>query len=146
MFCSSLIRSICVFALLVLLTAVSATAQITTGEITGTVMDQSGGAVTGSEVSAVCPDTNLARTVTSGTAGEYRLSNMPPCLYKVSVSAPGFKTTVRNVTVSAAQVTKADFQLQIGQRAETVTVEAVAPLVEFSPGVNSEVDTKAILE
>ena len=121
-------------------------AQITTGEITGTVTDQSGSAVAGATISAVCPDTNRTWQVTSGSAGEYRLSDMPVCVYKVSVFSPGFKTTVRNVTVTVAQVTKSDFRLEVGQRTETIIVEAVSPLVDFSSGVNNEVDTKAILD
>src|SRR5258708_6491624 len=124
--------------ILVLGCALSLPAQITTGEITGTVMDQSGAAVAGASVTAVCPDTNQTRSVTSGAAGEYRLSDMAICVYKVSVSSQGFKTTVRNVTVTVAQETKADFRLQVGERAETIMVEAVTPLVEFSPGVNNE--------
>src|SRR5579864_1690293 len=115
-----------------LLSASSLSAQIITGEITGTVTDQSGGGVAGAPVSAVCPDTNFTRNVTSGTAGEYRLSDMPACVYKVSVSAPGFKTTVRNVTVTVGQETKADFRLHLGERTDTVMVEAATPLVEFS--------------
>ncbi len=77
-------------------------------------MDSSGAAVAGATVSAVCPDTNQTRSVTSGSAGEYRLSDMPICVYKVSVSSQGFKTTVRNVTVTVAQVTKSDFRLEVG--------------------------------
>ena len=109
-------------------------------------MDQSGGAVAGATISAVCPDTNQTHTVTSGTVGEYRLSDLPICVYNVSVSSQGFKTTVRNVTVTLAQVTKSDFRLEVGQRTETIMVEAVSPLVDFSSGVNNEVDTKAILD
>jgi hypothetical protein len=135
------------FALILILgCAFSLPAQITTGEITGTVTDQSGAAVAGATVSAVCPYTNQTRSITSGSAGEYQLPDMAVCVYKVSVSAQGFKTTVRNVTVSVAQITKADFQIQIGERTETVEVEATSALVEFSSGVNNEVDTKAILE
>jgi autotransporter translocation and assembly factor TamB len=95
--------------ILVLGGAFSLRAQRTTGEITGTVMDQSGAAVAGATISAVCPDTNQTRAVTSGSAGEYRLSDMAICIYKVSVSSQGFKTTVRNVTVTVAQETKADY-------------------------------------
>jgi hypothetical protein len=132
--------------ILILTSALTLPAQITTGEISGTVMDQSGAAVSGAIVSAICPDTNRARSVTSGAAGEYRLSDMPTCVYKVSVSSQGFKTTVRNVTVTVAQETKADFRLQLGERTETIMVEAATPLVEFSPGVNNEVDTKSIVD
>src|SRR5262252_6452598 len=135
-----------VFVLLVLACAASASAQNITGEITGTVMDQSGAAVAGASVSAVCPDTNQTRSMSSGDAGEYRMTDMAVCVYKVTVSAQGFKTTVRNVTVSVAKITTADFQLQLGERTETVTVEAATPLVEYSPGVNNEVDTKSIVD
>jgi Carboxypeptidase regulatory-like domain len=135
------------FALILILgCALCLPAQITTGEITGTVMDASGGAVADATISAVCPDTNQTRVVTSGSAGEYRLPDMAICVYKVSVSSQGFKTTVRNVTVTVAQETKADFRLQLGERTETITVEAASPLVEFSPGVNNEVDTKSIVD
>jgi Carboxypeptidase regulatory-like domain len=132
--------------ILILGWALSVPAQITTGEITGTVTDQSGAAVAGATISAVCPDTNQTRAMTSGSVGEYRLSDVAICVYKVSVSAQGFKTTVRNVTVTVAQVTNADFRLQVGQNTETIMVEAATPLVEFSPGVNNEVDEKAILD
>ena len=110
-------------------------------------MDQSGAAVGGAAISAVCPDTNQTRVVTSGSGGEYRLADMAVCIYKVSVSSQGFKTTVRNVTVTLAQETKADFRLEVGQRNETITVEAAGPLVEFTSGeLNNEVDTKSIVD
>src|SRR6267143_4479386 len=138
-----LYKSIYCALILILLSAVSIPAQITTGEITGTITDQSGAAVAGATVSAVCPDTNQTRSVTSGSAGEYRLSGMPICVYKVSVSLEGFKTAARDVTVTVAQLTKADFKLQVGQRNETIEVEAASPLVDFSSGDTTEVDTKA---
>src|SRR5579863_422545 len=89
---------------LILSGALSLSAQVTTGDVTGTVTDQSAAAVAGATVTAVCPDTQQTHKITSGTAGEYRLSELPSCVYKVSVSAQGFKTTVRNVTVTVAQV------------------------------------------
>jgi hypothetical protein len=132
--------------ILFLACTLSLPAQITTGEITGTVTDQTGGAVVGASISAVCPETNQRHDVTTGSAGEFSLSNLAVCVYKVSVTAKGFKTTVRDVTVDVAQTTKSDFRLEVGQATETVTVEATTPLVEFSPGVNNEIDTKAILD
>ncbi|HEV2196507.1 MAG TPA: carboxypeptidase regulatory-like domain-containing protein [Candidatus Acidoferrum sp.] len=135
-----------VFTFALLFSASSLSAQIITGEITGTVTDQSGAIVAGAPVTAVCPDTNSTRTVTSGAAGEYQLSDLPACVYKVSVSATGFKTTVRNITVAVGKETKADFRLQLGERTDTVMVEAASPLVDYSPGVTNEVDTKAIVD
>jgi hypothetical protein len=138
--------SIASVLVLLLVIATSLSAQITTGDVTGTVTDQSGAAVAGATVTAICPNTQFTRTIKSGSVGEYRLSELPSCVYKVSVSAEGFKTTVRNVTVTVAQLTKADLQLEVGQRSETITVEAATPLVEYSEGVSSEVDTKSIVD
>jgi hypothetical protein len=131
---------------LCLISALSVSAQIVTGDISGTVTDQSGGSIAGANITAICPDTRLTRVVKSGTAGEYRLTDMPSCVYKVSVSSQGFKTTVREVTVTVAQVTKADFSLEVGQNTETVTVESVAPLVDYSPGINNDVDQQRIVD
>lgn len=130
---------------LVLSNAGSSSAQIVTGDVTGTVTDQSGASVADADVSAVCPDTDQKHTAKSGSIGEYRLTDLPSCVYKVSVSAPGFKTTVRDVTVTVAQVTKADFRLELGRNTDTVLVEAVAPLVDFSPGINNDVDEERIV-
>jgi uncharacterized transporter YbjL len=86
--------------ILILGWALSVPAQITTGEITGTVTDQSGAAVAGATISAVCPDTNQTRAMTSGSVGEYRLSDVAICVYKVSVSAQGFKRWARTRKLS----------------------------------------------
>jgi Carboxypeptidase regulatory-like domain/TonB-dependent Receptor Plug Domain len=129
-----------------LLSASSLSAQIITGEITGTVTDQSGAAVPGAQVSAMCTATNATRGVTTSDAGFYRLTDLPVCLHKVTVTAQGFKTEFREANVQAGITLKADFRLQVGQKTETVMVEAAAPLVDFSMNNTTEVDTKAILD
>jgi Carboxypeptidase regulatory-like domain/TonB dependent receptor-like, beta-barrel len=116
------------------------------GEITGTVKDPAGAALPRATVAAVCSTTQQSRKVVSGSAGSYRLASLPPCTYKVSVSATGFKTSVSSVDVEVGITIKQDFTLQVGEKAETVTVEAATPLVDYSAGVNNEVDTKSILD
>src|SRR5215472_8903076 len=145
--CRPRLCCICSFFILAFVfSASSLSAQIITGEITGTVMDQSGAAVPGAQVSAVCTATNATRAVTTTETGFYRLTNLPVCLHKVTVSVQGFKTEIRQAETAAGIVLKVDFQLQVGQKSETVTVEGVAPLVDYSPGVTNEVDTKAIVD
>ena len=39
--------------------------------------------------------TNLSRTATSSATGTFRINDLPIGVYKVSVAAPGFKTTER---------------------------------------------------
>jgi hypothetical protein len=132
--------------LLLLLSAFSLSAQIITGEITGTVTDPSGAALPKATVTATCPTTNASRTATTSDAGSYVLSNLPPCSYSLSVSAQGFKTSLSSADVAVGITIKKDFALQVGTRNEIVEVEAASPLVDTSPGVNNVVDLKSILD
>ncbi|NDQ56309.1 MAG: TonB-dependent receptor [Acidipila sp.] len=140
------ILPICAFAILSFCLCVSlpVSAQVTTGEVTGLVTDSSGAAVPGATVAAECPETKQTYTATTSEAGEYRIAQMAVCVYKVSASAQGFKTSLRDVTVSIALLTKADFQLQIGQKTETITVESAAPLIEYTDQLNNYVDQQRI--
>jgi outer membrane receptor protein involved in Fe transport len=133
------------FACLVILgSASTATAQTITGAITGTVVDATGGALPGATISATCTGTGLARSAVSAATGAYSLPELPICVYRVSVSMAGFKTTTREVQVAVNNVTKADFKLAVGEMAEEVTVEGAAPLVEFSDKLNNYVDRARI--
>jgi len=135
------------FALvLILLSAVPLPAQKITGDIGGDVTDKSGGAVAGAVVTAENVDTKLTRSGTASSSGNFRIPELPIGTYKVSVSAPGFKTTVRSVEVSASALSNASCVLEVGERTETITVEATAALVEFSSNNNNYVDKEKIVE
>src|SRR5260370_8445082 len=113
----TMLKRVCVFIgsalFLLLFTAISVFAQITTGDITGTVTDQSGAAVPGAQVSAVCTATNATRAVTTTETGAYRLTNLPVCLHKITVSTQGFKTQVRQSQDAAAILLKLHSPLQL---------------------------------
>ena len=133
-------------AFALLLAVPAAYAQAISGEITGTVTDPSGAALPKATVKATCTTTKQERSAPTNESGSYRLVSLPPCAYTLSVTAQGFKTSISSADVEVGITIKKDFSLQVGQKAETVTVEAATPLVDFSPGVNNEVDTKAILD
>jgi hypothetical protein len=130
--------------LLLLFLSASAYAQKTTGDITGSLADATGGVLPGVVVTARCADTGFTRTATTDNQGGYRLPELPICVYKVSAELPGFKTVSRDVQVAVNTVAKADFKLEVGTQSETITVEAVSPLVEFSDKLNSYVDKERI--
>jgi len=121
-------------------------AQTTTGQITGSVTDATGGVLPGVTVTARCADTGLARSTTTDAQGGYSLPELPICVYKVTVDLTGFKTVARDVQVSVSTVAKSDFRLEVGAQSETVTVAGVSPLVEFSDKLNNNVDTARITE
>jgi len=119
-------------------------AQKISGDIQGDVTDSSGAVVPNATATAENIATNLSRTATSSATGTFRINDLPIGVYKVSVAAPGFKTTERRVQVSAGGLTHADYVLLVGQRTETVTVEGAAPLVELSGNNNNYVDNAKI--
>jgi len=139
-------RSLSVVALatFLCLAAAPAHAQKTTGDITGTITDTTGGVLPGVTVTAACPATGLARTTTTDTQGGFNLPELPICVYKVTAELPGFKTLAREAQVTVNAVAKVDFRLEVGAQSETVTVEGVSPLVEFSDKLNNNVDTHRI--
>src|SRR5438105_6667869 len=128
-------------AALFLALAAPAMVQKTTGDITGTVLDVTGGVLPGVTVTARCTDTGATRTVTTDQAGGFSLPELTVCVYKVTAELTGFKTIARDVQVAVNTVTKADFRLEVGTQSETITVQGASPLVEFSDTLNNTIDT-----
>src|SRR5262245_29010667 len=108
-----------------LLLASPASAQRTTGDISGTVSDATNALLPGATVTAVCVDTNLTRTAITDSSGGYRIAELPVCTYRVTAELQGFKTISRESPLSANAVAKVDFKLEVGAMSETVTVEGV---------------------
>jgi hypothetical protein len=127
-----LFRGVSVLLLTGLMASLPGFAQKITGDISGTVSDPSGAAVANVVVNAVNLGTNEKATARTNEAGFYRIVNLPPGPYRITVEASGFKSMERQATVSIALVTQSDFSLVVGTRAETVEVQSVAPLVETS--------------
>jgi hypothetical protein len=97
-------------------------AQETTGGITGTVSDSSGGRLPGASV--VAEGAAFHRSVVTDDAGVFRMMQVPPGVYKVSASAPQFATAIAEVTVVLGRNVAVDFSLKVGQVAEQILVTA----------------------
>src|SRR5215813_8870473 len=133
-----------VLALSLLLVVTPAFAQKTTGDITGSVLDSTGAVLPGVTVTARCGDTGAARTATTDQAGGFTIPELPVCVYKVTAEIAGFKTISRDVQIAVSTVAKVDFRLEVGAQSETITVQGVSPLVEFSDKLNNNVDKERI--
>jgi outer membrane receptor protein involved in Fe transport len=122
-------------------------AQKITGDISGTVTDPSGAAVASAVVNVQNLGTGEKATATTNEAGFYRIVNLPPGQYRMTIDVAGFKTMERPATVSIALVTEANFTLQVGTRGETVEVQGVAPLVETTEDrLSTLFDDKAVAD
>src|SRR5436190_18171959 len=68
----------------------------TFGEITGQVMDTSGGAIPAARITVTNVDTNATRDALSNEAGVYSFPSLPPGAYNLRVEKSGFKVVARN--------------------------------------------------
>ena len=121
-------RSLVLGLALLLGLAPGAFAQIATGNIYGTVTDQSGAVLPGAAVALTSDFGN--RSTTSGSQGDFRFLNLDAGRYKLSVSLAGFSTVNRDVTVVTGENVNVTFGLKVATVEETLTVTAEAPLVD----------------
>ncbi len=111
----------------ILLLSITVQAQVLYGSLTGNVTDPSGAAVPGAAVEALNVSTGVTRQTTSDERGVYLFALLQPGIYKVTISAPGFKPHATDkVPISANALQRNDVQLQLGQVSQSVTVEALA--------------------
>src|SRR4029078_4003455 len=66
-------------------------AQSNAADLQGTVKDATGAVVGNATVTARNPATNVSRTATTNDEGFYRIVNLPPGAYEVTVEAANFK-------------------------------------------------------
>src|SRR5215510_8662267 len=79
-------------AALALLAPDAARAQLLQGTIDGNVTDSSQAAIPGAIVTARDQQTNFTRETTTNSLGVYSLPGLPPGIYTITVSSPGFQS------------------------------------------------------
>ncbi|MFB3815987.1 MAG: carboxypeptidase regulatory-like domain-containing protein [Terriglobales bacterium] len=118
---------------LVFFTTISLCAQTFRGGIEGSVIDKSGAAVPGAQVSATSVATGLTRTAQTDSNGDYAITELPLGSYNVTVTRSGFGTqTASGVSVGVSTLSRVDFTLTPGEVKETVEVTAEIPIIETS--------------
>jgi hypothetical protein len=115
-----------VFALLAALVPAS-WAQSPTGNIYGTVTDESGAVLSGATITLSGAGT---QTSTSGTQGDFRFLNLAPGSYHLTVALSGFGTVARDVKVNTGINVNLNLGLKVATVEETVTVTAETPVVD----------------
>jgi hypothetical protein len=114
-----------------LIATVSALAQSTRGTILGRIVDATGAAVPRAKIAIENQNTGLKSDMTSSDDGEYTAPNLDPGLYRISITAEGFKTReVRDVPVAVNQTVRIDPALEVGEVTTRVAVESSAPVIQ----------------
>jgi hypothetical protein len=116
--------------------------------LTGVVLDSSGGALPGASVAVRNNATGETYNTVTNDEGTFTVPALVNGTYTVSVTLMGFKTAVLSaVTVNAAQPASVKVSLELGELAETVTVqsEASAIVQTQSPAIAATIDANQIL-
>lgn len=121
-------------------------AQVILGSITGTVQDQTGGAVPNADVQVRNLATNLTISAHSGGNGTYNIPNLPIGNYEVKFSATGFEAeTHTQVLVQGDRATTVNGDLKVGTATETVEVTGT-PLMNQVDTTNGYVVDQRTIE
>jgi len=133
---------------LVFLFVVPVWAQVTTGSISGYVLDASHQPIPGAIVTARNAETGRARQTATDGSGFYVLTQLPPATYDLAAEAANFQTAShRGVAVHVNSHPGVDFVLPVGRRTETVEVTAGAkPLATESAELGMVLDESRIQE
>jgi hypothetical protein len=107
--------------------------SLTTGAITGSVMDQSGAVIVGVIITATNVNTGATRRAETSAGGSYVIAQLDPGEYKVTAESNGFmKTEFGPITVAVSRIASVNFSLKVGSSKNVVVVNQEAPLIEPS--------------
>src|ERR1035438_7370330 len=100
--------------------------QAETGQISGTIQDASGAVVPNVSVAAKNVATGVQRATATNTSGVYVLPNMTAGDWEITLSASGFASQKKRVTVDVGSKVTLDAKMEVGQTSTTVEVSAGA--------------------
>ena len=112
-----------VFSTVLALSPATLHAQNPRGSLRGVVQDASGARVPGARIVVQAADSSLQREVLSDDTGEFRIDELQPDLYRVTVQAKGFAEASADVKVAVSSVREITVTLKLASvRQETVTL------------------------
>lgn len=139
-------RGFAVILAILTLACLPVLAQSISGELVGTIYDQTGATAPGASVVATNVGTGVTYSAESTSAGQYRISNLPVGTYKLRVTAKGFTPSeLTNIVVDLNKTATANVTLQIGQTSTTVEVTALAATIDTTTAqVETSFSTKQL--
>src|SRR5258705_17700 len=139
---SKIVKFAFMFMIVLGLSAIAMGQSTTTGAIGGVVNNPNKEVVPGASVSVRNVETNKEDSATTDDAGRFKVANLQPGRYAVTVNSSGFSPlTQENVVVEVGRETSLEVALSVGQVTGTVDVTAEAPVInttqqDFSSNLN----------
>ncbi len=141
-------RFVCMAFLVALLVATNLFGQTETGQIVGTVTDQSGAVVPQAKVTIRNVGIGAEPTTETDDNGNYAVTSLLPAVYEVTVEKQGFAKTTMRAQVTVGSRVSLDLTLAVGEAIQTVevTAEAGVAINTETQTLSQVVNTKQILE
>jgi outer membrane receptor protein involved in Fe transport len=117
-------------------------------DLAGVVTDNSKAVIPGVSVTLTNVDTGLVRTAVTDSAGRYAISTVPPTgRWTLTAELAGFQTVTREgLEFQANTLPEINLELGVGGLQESVTVEALAPLIRTRESERSAILDQAMLK
>ena len=143
------VRMRCALVIAALFSGVLSFAQNTnSGDIRGTVTDQTGAVIPGVAVEVKDVDKGIVKTFTTDGAGLYDTGSIVPDHYILTFTKEGFQVFVRGPITLNVNIETVNAKLQVGSEAQKIVVNTDVPLLSTESGGQEptlEADTMAQL-
>ncbi len=139
---SKTVKFLFVSLLVFAFSAVAFAQSTTTGSVGGVVSNPNKEVVPGATVSVKNMGTNKEDSATTDDTGRFKVANLQPGNYSVTVNSSGFSpSTMENIVVEVGRETTLEVSLSVGPVTGTVDVSAEAPVInttqqDFSTNIN----------
>jgi Carboxypeptidase regulatory-like domain/TonB dependent receptor len=102
-----------------------------TATLQGGVTDPKGAVVPNATVTVRNEATSVERSAQTDSDGNYSIASLPVGTYTIEVQAQGFKRDlVQHFAIEVGRTIQRNFELQVGDVSENITVTADAPVIE----------------
>jgi len=125
-------RQISVVAAIIFLT-LTLQAQNPRGSLRGAVQDASGARVTGAKIVVESADSAMRREAATEDRGEFRLDDLIPGRYRITVSAAGFAQAQADVAIAVSSVREVTVTLKAAAPAQSITVAGASSSITTQP-------------
>ena len=111
--------------------------SVNSGDVRGTVYDQSGTVLPGVTVTVVNIDTGVSKDYVTNNDGLYDTSSIVIGRYQITFSDPGFEKLVRGPITVHVGFTPVNGELKVGASTQQITVTADVALLQTDTGQQS---------
>jgi hypothetical protein len=130
---TGLFRKISAVIAFIFFLALALLAQNSRGSLRGTVQDATGARVTAAKIVVRSVDSSITREATTEDRGEFRLDDLQPGSYRITVSAAGFAEAQSDVAIAVSSVRDVTVTLKPAASGETVNVKGQSSSITTQP-------------